>query len=68
MLELLVSTCLISEPTSCKDVSLVYSAESATPFQCMMGAQSEIAKWADEHPKWVVKRWTCQTAGRTANL
>ena len=68
MLELLVSICLASEPSQCKEVSLVYAADSATPFQCMMGAPSEIAKWADEHPKWLVKRWTCQTAGLTAKL
>jgi len=68
MLELLISVCLIDSPTRCKDVALSYAAESLTPFQCMMGAQPEIAKWSDSHPQWAIKRWTCQPAGRFAKL
>ena len=51
MLELMVSVCLISDPARCKDVALTYSAENLTPMQCMMGAQPEIAKWIEAHPK-----------------
>lgn len=68
MLELLLSVCLIDAPERCKDVALTYSAENFTPFQCMMGAQPEIAKWSEGHPNWVVKRWVCQPAGRFAKL
>jgi hypothetical protein len=68
MIELLLSVCLSTEPNSCKDVALSYAAENLTPFQCMMGAQPEIAKWADAHPKWTVKRWTCQPAGQIAKI
>lgn len=68
MIELLVSVCLIAEPEKCKDVSLVFDADSVTPMQCLMGAQPEIAKWVDLHPKWVAKRWTCQPAGRIAKI
>ncbi|WP_245841024.1 hypothetical protein [Puniceibacterium sediminis] len=31
-----------------------------TPMTCMMGAQPELAKWANEHPNWQVARWKCQ--------
>lgn len=68
MLELLVSVCLIDEPSRCKDVSLTFSVESMTPMQCMMGAQPEVAKWIDEHPKWVAKRWSCAPAGQIAKI
>lgn len=68
MIELLVSVCLVAEPDKCKDVSMVFDADSVTPMQCMMGAAPEIAKWVDEHPKWVAKRWTCQPAGRIAKI
>ncbi len=68
MLELVVSVCLVAEPDRCKDVSLVFDADSVTPMQCMMGGQVEAAKWIDEHPKWQLKRWACQQAGRFANL
>jgi hypothetical protein len=68
MLELLLSVCLVHAPERCKDVALTYSAESLTPFQCIMGAQPEIAKWSEGHPNWTVKRWTCQPAGRIAKI
>ena len=66
MIELLVAVCLIDHPTTCKDVSLIYSAEALTPMQCAMQAQPEIAKWINEHPGWVTKRYTCRLAGRYA--
>jgi hypothetical protein len=68
MLELLVSVCLIDDPNRCKDVGLVYTEESLTPMQCMMGAPAEIAKWSEGHPKWVAKRWTCRPAGQIAKI
>lgn len=68
MLELLVSVCLISDPSRCKDVSLVYSAENLTPMQCLLGAQPEIAKWVEAHPQWAPRRWTCQKAGLFAKI
>lgn len=68
MLELLVSVCLIADPSRCKDVNLVYSAETLTPMQCLMGAQAEIAKWVESHPQWTARRWTCQKAGLYAKI
>jgi hypothetical protein len=68
MLELIVSVCLVDNPTRCKDVSLVYLAESVTPMQCMMQSQAEIAKWTEGHPNWVAKRWSCRPAGRYAKI
>ncbi|MDX2307322.1 MAG: hypothetical protein NW216_03690 [Hyphomicrobium sp.] len=66
MLELLVSVCLVNEPSRCREVSLAYAEEGLTPMQCMMGAQAEIAKWIEIHPEYALKRWTCQRAGRFA--
>ena len=68
MIELLVSVCLIAEPARCQDVSLTFSGESVTPMQCLVGAQSEIARWVDTHPRWAVKRWRCQPAGQVAKI
>jgi hypothetical protein len=68
MLELVVLVCLAENPSKCKDESLVYTAENLTPMQCLMGAQAEIAKWSEYHPRWVAKRWTCRPAGKFANL
>jgi hypothetical protein len=68
MLELVVSVCLADDLTRCKDVSLVYMAETVTPMQCMMMSPAEIAKWSEGHPKWVAKRWSCRPAGRFAKI
>lgn len=68
MIELVISVCLIAEPLRCKDVNLVFDGDGLSPMQCMMGAQIEIAKWIDGHPKWVAKRWTCQRAGQIAKI
>lgn len=51
---------------ACKDVSLVFGAESVTPLQCLMQSQTLLAKWSDEHPGWQVKRWSCGVVGRYA--
>ena len=55
VIELFAAVCLIDNPTNCKDVSLIYSAEALTPMQCLMQAQPEVAKWIGEHPgsKWI---------------
>ncbi|HKZ95490.1 MAG TPA: hypothetical protein VJ045_00765 [Hyphomicrobiaceae bacterium] len=66
MIELLVSVCLVDDPTRCKDVSLVDSADDVSPMQRMMMSPAEIAKWSEGHPRWVAKRWTCRPAGRIA--
>jgi hypothetical protein len=68
MLELALVVCLTADHSKCKDVGLNYAAESVTPHACMMGAAPEIAKWADAHPRWYVKRWTCRPAGRFAKI
>ena len=66
MIELAFIVCLIDSPDRCRDVGLTYSAENLTPMQCVIRAQPELAKWANEHPGWQVKRFTCRPAGQVA--
>jgi hypothetical protein len=66
MLELAVVACLISDPSKCRDVSLTFDSETATPMQCLMQAQPELAKWAGDHPNWKIERYTCRPAGQIA--
>jgi hypothetical protein len=68
MIELALIVCLSADPHKCKDVGLVYDSEALTPMQCLMRAQPEIAKWAETHPRWQVKRWTCRPAGKFAKI
>jgi hypothetical protein len=68
MIELALIACLAAEPTKCKDVGLIFDSEAVTPMQCLMGAQPEIAKWVEAHPRWQVKRWSCRPAGKFAKI
>jgi hypothetical protein len=64
MIELVLSVCLVSNPQSCREEGLIYSAENLAPMQCIVRAQPQMAKWVGEHPGWTVTRWTCRPAGK----
>jgi len=66
MLELVISVCLVNDPSRCKEVRLNFAEENVTPQQCMMGSQLEIAKWIEFHPDWQVSKWSCARAGQMA--
>lgn len=68
MIELVLTACLIGG--QCKEIKLSYSDEGqfSTPYACMVGAQVEIAKWLEGHPKYIVQRWTCRQAKSEADL
>ncbi|WP_188791130.1 hypothetical protein [Salipiger pallidus] len=59
MIELLFMACLSSAPDQCQKRSLLYN--DVTPMACMMGAQPELAKWTETHPRYLVTGWKCQT-------
>lgn len=65
MFEIILVVCLTDQPKICKDVAVQY-VEAVPPDRCMLSAQLEAAKWLEQHPKWGLKSWTCQPAGRTA--
>jgi hypothetical protein len=66
MIELVLSICLIAEPSRCKDVHLTFMEGADTPHACMMNGQTEIAKWMDSHPDWRVAKWGCRRPGLMA--
>jgi hypothetical protein len=66
MIELVLLVCLASDPNSCREEGLIYSAENLTPMQCIMQAPPQMAKWVGEHPGWKVAKWTCRRAGKYA--
>lgn len=67
MIELVFTVCLGLTQSTCEERSLIYT--DITPLTCVMGAQPELAKWAETHPNWRVSRWQCRymdSAGRKA--
>lgn len=64
MIELLFVACLSADPTSCRDRSLVFT-DDISVLGCMMGAQSQLAKWAEAHPRQRITRWRCKLSDRS---
>lgn len=61
MIELAFTVCLIAASDTCTEKRLLF-AETMTPMQCLTGAQVELAKWSEAHPKWRITRWKCGNA------
>jgi|APFEC2959095171_1045051.scaffolds.fasta_scaffold28232_2 hypothetical protein len=63
MLSIILSACLIANPSHCRDFKIPLDAEvGMDSMRCAMAAQPHFAKWNEEHPQWRIKRWKCQTA------
>jgi hypothetical protein len=60
---ILLSICLLSEPTRCREDRIDLSFEARSPAVCLRNSQSALAKWQAEHPEWQVNRWRCAVRG-----
>lgn len=61
MLAIIISACLVSDPTSCKDYRVPLD-ESVDASKCMMNAPPHIARWAAAHPGLVITKFQCRPA------
>ena len=57
MIELIFIACLSASPEDCEERSMIYT--DISPMTCLTGAQPELAKWVQSHPRWHVARWRC---------
>lgn len=58
MLELVLIVCLSDSPDKCETVYL-RETRPVSMMQCLFNGAKQAAKWAEEHPGYVVKRWNC---------
>ena len=65
MIQLVLQVCLVAEPTKCKEVTFLGEYNTT---QCMHLAPSVIASFSETHPKWEVRRWKCEEAGKFAKI
>ena len=65
MIELVFSVCMMAQPQTCKDVHMTFLEQQATPAQCMMNGQFQMAEWLGTHPHWKIERFKCEKV-RTA--
>jgi hypothetical protein len=63
MVEIVIFTCLLSDPGVCRDQAIPLLEETSA-VRCMMNAPPHLAKWSEEHPQWRVMRWQCRTGAR----
>ncbi|WP_135506613.1 hypothetical protein [Roseovarius aestuariivivens] len=57
MIELIFMTCLVSDPSKCREQELIYYDISM--MTCMMKAQPMLAHWATANPGWRIDSWRC---------
>lgn len=66
MVELIVSLCLLGNPQKCHEEALTFAE---TPIlTCMVAGQAQVATYMERRPRWFVKRWSCQPAGKFAKI
>jgi hypothetical protein len=68
MIEIAAAACMISAPSHCRDVSLVFDANSTATFACMTQGQVQLAQWTVTHPNWRITRFTCREAGTVRKI
>jgi hypothetical protein len=63
LIELILTVCAVAQPNQCEDQHLQFES-NGSGYHCVMAAPPFIAKWIDEHPKWVAVRWRCDQPGK----
>lgn len=60
----ILSICLLSSPTTCKEARVQQSVEERPPVSCIVEGQSTVAVWQQEHPLWEIRKWKCVPRSR----
>lgn len=68
MLSLIFTACLATDASRCKTDKIDIFDENVTVRQCLMMAPMELARWAGDHPNFVIRKWTCGRPGESQNL
>lgn len=58
---ILLSVCLMSQPSTCKEDRIDLSYEASSPVVCLRNSQSALATWQEAHPEWHIAKWRCAT-------
>jgi hypothetical protein len=59
MIAIVLTTCLVTDPSVCRDQTIPLTSEISA-VRCMMTAPPHVARWSVEHPQWRVVRWRCR--------
>lgn len=60
-MEIVLIVCAALAAAQCEERSIPLDPEARIePATCIMQSMPLVAQWAGEHPKLVVKRWSCR--------
>lgn len=58
MIEIVFVACLIGAPDQCSERHMPPFIDISV-MQCVMGAQTHLAQWAERNPEYRIVRWQC---------
>jgi hypothetical protein len=58
MVALIVTVCAFLNGADCHDETFYFESHG-TLNDCMYEAPLYLAQWGSTHPKWQIRRWTC---------
>jgi hypothetical protein len=58
MVALIVTVCALLDSASCHDETFYFESHGSLNA-CMYEAPLYLAQWGSAHPKWQIRRWTC---------
>lgn len=64
MLAIILSACMATDPSICKDYKIPLSTD-VDMTRCAIDAPPHFAQWTAEHPGWTIMRWRCAPATDT---
>ena len=62
MVSLILLVCLAASPEICHEERPPVQVVSSS--SCIMEGQLIAAEWLEEHPKWMLRGWQCQSGSR----
>lgn len=61
MFTVIISLCLIAEPSQCKEITrdVLETIEEPTPQQCVLFSQKALVSEVESNPGWRIARYRC---------
>lgn len=59
MIELFLVVCLVSDPDHCTVERPALQEPFVNVMACSRNGMFRAAEWAEQHPKYTVRRWKC---------
>lgn len=58
MIALVVSACFLADPGLCRTFQMPLP-DQQNAIECAKAAIPFLPQWAEEHPGWQIKKWSC---------